>query len=254
MRAGEVIPEIVSVLTELRDGMERVVEIPKICPICSTPTKQDEGMVAIYCPNPHCPAKIQGQLEMFVGKQGLNIDGLGTKQIELFLELGWITDFASVFDLGSYRDQFFELEGYKEKSVNNLLEAIEKSRHTTLDRVLVALGIPNVGKKTAKLIARSVTQKGQALPVMSSQALAKSRHLTQEFPGKDFSTSSYRTSVEVTEGVFLLTEEKLLEVKDIGPETARAFVEYMLENREMIERLLGKLDILIPEQMLPSSE
>ena len=68
MRAGEVIPEIVSVLTELRDGMERVVEIPKICPICSTPTMQDDGMVAIYCPNPQCPTKIQGQLELFVGK------------------------------------------------------------------------------------------------------------------------------------------------------------------------------------------
>lgn len=255
MRAGEVIPEIVSVLTELRDGMERVVEIPKICPICSTPTMQDEGMVAIYCPNPHCSAKIQGQLEMFVGKQGLNIDGLGTKQIELFLELGWITDFASVFDLGIYRDKFFELEGYKEKSVNNLLEAIEKSRHTTLDRVLVALGIPNVGKKTAKLIARSVTEKSQALPVMSSEAPAKSRHLTQEFPGKDFSTSSYRTSVEITGIIFSITEEELLEVKDIGPETARAFVEYMVENREMVERLFSRLEIQIPEtRFLPTQE
>lgn len=76
MRAGEVIPEVVSVLTELRNGSEKVIEIPKTCPICSTQTQQDEGMVAIYCPNPHCPAKIQGQLEMFVGKQGLNIDGL----------------------------------------------------------------------------------------------------------------------------------------------------------------------------------
>ena len=75
------------------------------------------------------------------------------KQIELFLELGWITDFASIFHLHEYRERFFELEGYKEKSVNNLLEAIEKARHTTLDRVLVALGIPNVGKKTAKLIS-----------------------------------------------------------------------------------------------------
>jgi DNA ligase (NAD+) len=76
MRAGEVIPEIVSVLTELRDGTEKVIVTPSVCPVCSTKTMQDEGMVAIYCPNPHCPAKIQGQLEMFVGKQGLNIDGL----------------------------------------------------------------------------------------------------------------------------------------------------------------------------------
>ncbi len=66
--------------------------------------------MAIYCPNIHCPAKIQGQLEMFVGKQGMNIDGLGTKQIELFLEKGWITDLASVFDLGNYAQDIFELE------------------------------------------------------------------------------------------------------------------------------------------------
>jgi DNA ligase (NAD+) len=67
---------VVSVLSELRSGNEVRVSVPEICPICSTPTLQDEGKVAIYCPNTHCPAKIQGQLEMFVGKQGLNIDGL----------------------------------------------------------------------------------------------------------------------------------------------------------------------------------
>lgn len=110
MRAGEVIPEIVSVLTELRDGTEKVVQIPHECPVCGTRTEQDEGMVAIYCPNPHCPAKILGQLEMFVSKQGMNIDGLGTKQIELFLELGWITDFASVFSLSRYREEMLTLE------------------------------------------------------------------------------------------------------------------------------------------------
>ena len=110
MRAGEVIPEVVSVLSELRNGEEKIIEVPKICPICATKTEQDEGMVAIYCPNPHCPAKIQGQLEMFVGKQGLNIDGLGARQIELFLELGWITDFVSIFHLAKYRQQFFEIE------------------------------------------------------------------------------------------------------------------------------------------------
>lgn len=146
----------------------------------------------------------------------MNIDGLGTKQVELFLELGWITDFASVFDLAKYREQFFSLEGYKEKSVNNLLESLEKARHTTLDRVLVAIGIPNVGKKTAKVIAKKINQ------------------------------SNERT-------IYTITEEELLEVKDIGPETARAFVEYMQQNREMVERLFGKLEIEKPEQILRAS-
>ena len=86
MRAGEVIPEIVSVIVDVRDGSEHVVTIPTVCPICSTPLEQDEGKIAIFCPNTHCPAKIQGQLEMFVGKQAMNIDGLGPRQIEDFLE------------------------------------------------------------------------------------------------------------------------------------------------------------------------
>lgn len=133
--------------------------IPESCPICQSELLKDTGKVAIYCPNTHCPAKIQGQLEMFVGKQGMNIDGLGEKQIELFLELGFITDFASIYELSRYRDEILKLEGYKEKSVNNLLEAIENSRHTTLERVFTAIGIPNVGKKTARLLAKRAFEK-----------------------------------------------------------------------------------------------
>jgi DNA ligase (NAD+) len=215
MRAGEVIPEIVSVLTELRDGSEKIIEIPKLCPICSTKTEQDEGMVAIYCPNPHCPAKIQGQLEMFVGKQGLNIDGLWVKQIELFLELGWITDFVSVFHLGRHREEFFTLEGYKEKSVNNLLESLEKARHTTLDRVLVALGIPNVGKKTGKILAENIFS------------------LRNEWE-------------ELIDVMNRVTYESLETLYDIGPETARSVIEYIEENNLLIERLFHELHISIP--------
>ena len=75
MRAGEVIPEIVSVITEVRDGNEKIVVPPENCPVCHTKLDQDDGKVAIYCPNTHCSAKVQGQFEMFVGKQGMNIDG-----------------------------------------------------------------------------------------------------------------------------------------------------------------------------------
>jgi DNA ligase (NAD+) len=139
------------------------------------------------------------------------------KQVELFLEKGWITDFPSVFDLGNYREEILTLEGYKEKSVNNLMEALEKSRYTTLDRVFTAIGIPNVGKKTARLIAKRVFDKNPS---------------------------------DILAGIFSLSTEELLEVKDIGPETAEAFVEYMLENKESFERLLRKLYIQIPEVQL----
>jgi DNA ligase (NAD+) len=210
MRAGEVIPEIVSVISDARTWNEKPVFPPSFCPVCSTPLKKDEGKVAIYCPNSHCPAKILGQLEMFVSKQGMNIDGLWTKQIELFLGLWWIHDFASIFHLHEHRDEFFSLEWYKEKSVNNLLESIEKARNTTLDKVFTAIGIPNVGKKTAKLIANVIYKKHQ-------------------------------------EGTFLfetitsLTEDELTEVRDIWPETASAFVVYISENSEILKSLISEL-------------
>jgi DNA ligase (NAD+) len=216
MRAGEVIPEIVSVIIEVRDGREKEIIIPTECPICQTKLLQDAWKVAIYCPNVHCSAKIQGQLEMFVGRQGMNIDGLGTKQIELFLEMGWITDFASVFELPDFAEKILELEWYKEKSISNLIESLEKARHTTLDRVFTAIGIPNVGKKTGKMLASVAMKKNESTIIQT---------------------------------IFSLTEEELLEIKDIGPETARSFVEYMSENREMIERLLWKLEIEMIEQI-----
>ncbi|MBP9779703.1 NAD-dependent DNA ligase LigA [Candidatus Gracilibacteria bacterium] len=240
MRAGEVIPEIVSVIVDVRDGSEKEILIPTHCPVCQTELLQDIGKVAIYCPNQHCSAKIQGQLEMFVGRQGMNIDGLGTKQIELFLEEGWITDFASVFELPSYTLEILELEGYKEKSISNLIESLEKSRHTTLDRVFTAIGIPNVGKKTARLIATVVT---------------RSESISENHTEIQISENSEIESICTLQGpneallqkIFSITEENLLEVKDIGPETARSFVEYMENNREIVVRLFQKLDIQIPE-------
>jgi DNA ligase (NAD+) len=213
MRAGEVIPEIVSVITEVRDGSEQIIETPSVCPICSTPVGQEAGKIAIFCPNTHCPAKILGQLEMFVGKQAMNIDGLGPRQLEDFLERWWITDFASVYQLEKYRDQMLELDGYQEKSIQNLIDSLEKSRHTTLDRMFVWLNIPNVGKKTAKQLAKIHAQ------------LMKENNITP------------------LETLFTIIEEELLNVKDIWPETARAFVEYMQENRELVEWLYNELDI-----------
>lgn len=224
MRAGEVIPEIVSVITEVRTGEEKLIPIPEVCPVCSTRLEQDEWKVAIFCPNTQCPAKVKWQLEMFVSKQGMNIDGLGEKQIELFLEKGWITDFASVFQLRNHAHEILRVEWYKQKSVDNLLAALEKSRHTTLDRVFTAIGIENVGKKTAKIIAKYI--------------LSKQTHNTH-----------------LVATITSVTEEELIELKDIWPETARGFVEYIKNNKNLIVRLfMEQLDIAIPEQILRTSE
>lgn len=213
MRAGEVIPEIVSVITEVRDGTEKDIKIPDNCPICQTRLEQDDGKVAIYCPNSHCPAKIQWQFEMFVGKQGMNIDGLGEKQIELFVERGWVTDFSSFYDLAAYKEEILKIEWYKEKSVNNLLDAIELSRQTTLERVFTAIWIANVGKKTARLLAKKVIEKN---------------------------------TWDLLDAIFSISEEELVAIKDIGPETAESFVEYVYKNKEILTRLFQKLHIKVP--------
>lgn len=216
MRAWEVIPEIVSVIDDVRDGSENIVLPPENCPICHTILEQEEGKVAIFCPNKHCPAKIQGQLEMLVSKQAMNIDGFWEKQIELFLELWWITDFASIFSLSKYHDELLKIEGYKEKSVNNLFDAIEKARNTTLDRAFVALGIPNVGKKTAKQI------------VTLFDDIFDQNWLLQK--------------------IFEITEENLLNLADIGPETARAFVNFMSDNRQMVEKFFWELNFSFSQE------
>lgn len=237
MRAWEVIPEIISVIVDARDGSEKVVFPPRICPVCSTELEQDFWKVAIFCPNKHCSAKILGQLEMFVSRQALNIDGLGPRQIEDFIEQWWITDFASVFQLKKYREQILELEGYKEKSVQNLIDSLEKSRHTTLDRMLVWLGIPNVGKKTAKQLA-SVIARNFPVSVEDGVAIQVSENTENGL----LRASQWRNQSMITT-IVSITEEELLEVKDIWPETARTFVEYMIENREIVTRLFEELDI-----------
>ncbi|MBS9783729.1 NAD-dependent DNA ligase LigA [Candidatus Gracilibacteria bacterium] len=216
-RAGEVIPEIISVIESVRSGEEEKVFPPKNCPMCQSELIQDEGKVAIYCPNRHCPAKVQGQLEMFVSKQGLNIDGFGIKQIELFLDTEIIDDFASIFEIEKYREKILSFEGYKQKSVDNLLKAIETARHTTLARIFTAIGILGVGKKTAQVLEKYMYEKNGFEPISI-----------------DFLRS--------------ISAEELENIKDIGPETAKGFVRFFEENDARIEALLEKLDIQIPEK------
>ncbi len=157
IRAGEVIPEVVSAIAEARDGSERVVEVPASCPSCGSPLRKDEGKVAVYCPNRlECPAQTSGSLKTFVGKHAANIEGIGEKGISLFLEKGLLTDFASIYRLPFRREEILALEGFETKKTDNLLSEIEKSRTMDLANLLVGLGIPEVGRKTAKTLAAYV--------------------------------------------------------------------------------------------------
>lgn len=151
-RAGDVIPYIVGPLTARRDGSERPWSMPELCPVCGTPLERAEGEVAYRCPNfGICPAQVTRRIEHFVSRGALDIAGVGEKQVQLFVERGWVQDVADLYLLNAA--QFEGVEGYGAKRVGNLLAAIEESKNRPLHRLIVGLGIRFVGEVVAQILA-----------------------------------------------------------------------------------------------------
>ena len=151
-RAGDVIPQVVAPLTDLRTGAERPFSMPENCPSCGTPIVRVPGEVAVRCPNPDCPAKRLEAIKHFVSKGAMDIDGVGDKLVERLLTLGFITDAADLYELEAF--QLADLERLGEKSAANIIAAIRASKTRRLSRVLFALGIPHVGDENAELLVR----------------------------------------------------------------------------------------------------
>lgn len=150
-KAGDIIPEVVNVLEERRTGEEIHFEMPTHCPDCGSELVRLEGEVALRCINPQCPAQIRESLIHFVSRNAMNIEGLGEKVIgQLFIH-DLIHDAADIYSLT--REQLIELERMGEKSVSNLLAAIEQSKGNSLEKLLFGLGIRHVGEKAAKTLA-----------------------------------------------------------------------------------------------------
>jgi DNA ligase (NAD+) len=151
-KAGDVIPEVVRPVLDKRTGEEREFAMPATCPVCGTPIVQDEGAVRHYCPNPSCPARVGQEFGHFAGRGGMDIEGAGWKVLSQLIERGMVRrrgDFyrLSVEDLES-------LDRFARKSAENLHRSIQRARRRPLDRVLAALGIPQVGWTTAVELAR----------------------------------------------------------------------------------------------------
>ncbi|CAI8013902.1 DNA ligase [Geodia barretti] len=153
-RAGEVIPQVVRPLTELRTGVELGVTMPSSCPNCEQPVVRREGEAMSYCTNASCPAQLIRMIEHFVSRGAMDIEGLGVKQGGALISAGLLKDVADIYTLHEYRDGLVEMERMAEKSVSNLLAAIDTSKNQSLARVLVALGIPFVGGEVAGILAR----------------------------------------------------------------------------------------------------
>ena len=197
-RAGDVIPQVVKAVAEDRDGREREFTMPTHCPVCGEPVSRPEGEAVTRCVNARCPAQALEHIIHWASKTAMDIDGLGEKLATRLFDLGLIKDAADVYDLEV--GQLVPLEGFGEKSAQNLIRAIEKSKNQPFPRVLYSLGIRHVGAVTAGLIAG-------------------------RFSGEDLMRG--------------LEVEQLTEIDGVGEVVARAVIEYfgLEDNRELIGRL-----------------
>lgn len=199
-KAAEIIPQVVKSIKEVRTGEEKIVVPPVNCPICNSVLEKEEGLVDLKCVNKHCMGKVQGKIEYFVSRDGMNIIGLGERIIERFLELGFIKDITDIYNLKNFRQNIAGLEKMGEKSVENLLNSIEESKKRDYSKTLYALGIPYVGKFLGNLLAE------------------KSKNI---------------------ETLMNMTEEELLMIDGVGEKVAKSVYSFMREpvNIEIIEKL-----------------
>ncbi|MBR9801017.1 NAD-dependent DNA ligase LigA [bacterium] len=170
-KAGKIIPHVLRVERERRDGSEQEFHFPTQCPECQTEVVQDEGGVYIRCPNPDCPARLRESLRFFASRQAMDIDGLGIKLIEQLVDAGLLTSLADIYRLPERRDEMLALDRMGEKSVDNVLKGIERSKEQPLWRLLTGLNIRHVGTSNARILAERFGSLGQ-LQEQSAESLA----------------------------------------------------------------------------------
>ena len=201
-KANMIIPQIAENLTRSGD-----LEIPHVCPVCGQEARvvKTNGVESLYCMNTECQAKRIKSFTLFVSRDAMNIDGLSEATLEKFILKGFIKDFGDIFEIEKYRDEIVSMEGFGQKSYDNLIASIEKASHTTLPRLLYSLGISNVGIANAKMICKEVRYD-----------LGKIIHATPE---------------------------EISSIEGIGPVIAGTFTEYFADedNMKRLEHLLSHL-------------
>lgn len=153
-KAGDVIPEVVRVLKERRNGTEKEFQMLEYCPICHTKIVRKDTEADYYCPNEMCPARKIENIIHFASREAMNIDGLGESIIEDLYNENFITNITDIYDIDKYEEELMNLEGYGKKKIDNLKSAIKNSKNNSLERLIYGLGIRNVGAKTAKVLAK----------------------------------------------------------------------------------------------------
>ena len=157
-KANQIIPQLRDNLTKSNNFI-----IPNVCPICSGRTEivKDNDTEVLVCTNPNCKGKLVGKLSHFVSKNAINIDGLSEQTLQKFVDWGWLASFQDIYYLSEHRKEMYKLDGFGKKSVDKLLESIERSRNTTLDRFIFGLCIPLIGRTASKNIAKEFDNKAE---------------------------------------------------------------------------------------------
>lgn len=207
-KANMIIPQISENLTKTGN-----IEVPDTCPACghNTEIRNDNGIKTLYCPNKQCPAKNIKAFTLFVSRNAMNIDGLSEETLEKFIDAGYIREFADIYRISRYREEITNTPGFGEKSYDNLIDSLNRSRDVELHALIYSLGIPNIGVANAKLICKYF-----------DNGLEKIRHATVE---------------------------ELVKIDGIGDKMAEKFTEYFSdkENVEKLDRLLQEVTIKNPE-------
>ncbi len=151
-KAGDVIPEVVRPVIERRSGIEKEIIMIDNCPVCGTPLSKIDAMH--FCNNPHCDARKIESIIHFASRDAMDIEGLGEKVAEQFFNQGFIHDVYDIYHIMDYRSDIIALDGWKDKSIDNLIEAIDRSKNNSLEKLLFGLGIKEVGEKMARSLAR----------------------------------------------------------------------------------------------------
>ena len=212
IKANQIIPNVTKNLTE-----SNTYQIPKTCPCCGSPTiiKADNERKMLYCSNAHCPAVMHDRIANFATRDAINIVGVSEKRLNILMELGFVTDFESLYKLKEHRAELINLRGFGESSTDALLKAIEESRNCKLQNVLVAIGMPGIGKSAAKTIANYCSKNTNGNVFDTFIQFAKSNHDWSALP-------------------------------EIGDGTSNGINQYVIDNIDQIEPLLHILNVEQP--------
>ena len=162
-KANMIIPQIEYAEKMNCVSVKESICIPGVCPVCGRNTERlkDNDTEILVCTNPNCKGKLLGKLSHFVSKNAINIDGLSEQTLQKFIDLGWLNSFREIYYLSEHKEEMYKLDGFGKKSVDKLLESIEKSRNTTLDRFIYGLCIPLIGRTASKVIAKEFNNQAE---------------------------------------------------------------------------------------------